>query len=74
MILYPRILFLDEPTKGLDSLTALKIVQAINNLKESGITIICTIHQPSKKMMDLFDKIIVLAEGQIVYDDIPNKI
>ena len=33
MILYPWILFLDEPTTGLDSLTALKIIKVINNLK-----------------------------------------
>lgn len=63
MILYPRILFLDEPTTGLDSLTAYNIIKVINNLKKSGVTIISTIHQPSKKILDLFDKVIVLAEG-----------
>lgn len=44
MILFPHLLFLDEPTTGLDSMTAYQIIESISNLKQSGITIVAAIH------------------------------
>lgn len=67
----PNLLFLDEPTTGLDSTTALDIIMNINELKKQDMTIICTIHQPSEEIMALFDKVILLVDGQLVYDDRP---
>lgn len=61
LIQNPNLLFLDEPTTGLDSTTALNIMQTIEKLKRRGITIICTLHSPSTKIMELFDKVIILC-------------
>lgn len=47
ILINPSIIFLDEPTTGLDSTTALHVVQTLNKLANTGRTIIATIHQPS---------------------------
>lgn len=70
----PNLLFLDEPTTGLDSTTALDIIMNINELKKQDMTIVCTIHQPSEEIMALFDKVIMLVDGQLVYDDSPTNL
>ena len=40
----PNLLFLDEPTTGLDSTNAYKVMTRLRKLKDLGITIISTIH------------------------------
>ena len=47
LITDPDMIFLDEPTTGLDSFTASTIVQILNDLTSSGKTVMCTIHQPT---------------------------
>ncbi|CAF1082652.1 unnamed protein product [Rotaria sp. Silwood1] len=63
----PPLLFCDEPTSGLDSSMAFIIVQAMRKLTDQGKTIIFTIHQPSSEIFFLFDKLYLLAEGQLAY-------
>ena len=64
----PKLLFLDEPTSGLDSSTALKIITVLKNITTKGIcTVVCTIHQPAKKIFELFDNMILMKKGTIVY-------
>lgn len=68
MITNPSILFLDEPTSGLDSFTAYKVARILRNVAHRyGRTIVCTIHQPSSEVFNIFDDLIVLAEGEVVY-------
>jgi ATP-binding cassette subfamily G (WHITE) protein 2 len=65
---HPKLLFLDEPTSGLDSSTALSVCQALKNLSDSGeCTVVCTIHQPQPKIFNLFDNLILMKKGSIVY-------
>lgn len=71
MIDNANLIFLDEPTSGLDSLNAHKMIQVF---KEMTGTRICVLHQPSAEMFFLFDEIIVLNHGNIVYQDAPNNI
>lgn len=61
----PQLLFLDEPTTGLDTSSALKLVTVLRKLAspEIGITIILSIHQPRSEIAALFDKLCVLAKG-----------
>lgn len=61
------ILFLDEPTTGLDSSSSTYTIRLLHNLAREGRTIVCTIHQPSASIYELFDHIYVLAEGHCVY-------
>ncbi|KAM7344612.1 ATP-binding cassette sub-family G member 1-like isoform 2-T2 [Cochliomyia hominivorax] len=63
----PKVLFLDEPTTGLDEYSALQCVTLLKNLAESGRTIICSIHAPSARMLQIFDHLYVLADGECVY-------
>ncbi|KAJ4954216.1 hypothetical protein NE237_031048 [Protea cynaroides] len=67
LLLNPSLLFLDEPTSGLDSTTALRIVQMLHNLAEAGRTVVTTIHQPSSRLFNKFDKLILLGKGSSLY-------
>lgn len=68
LITHPVLLFLDEPTSGLDSVTALSLCSKLKSLAASGrTTVICTIHQPQSKLFALFDNLILLKAGEIVY-------
>ncbi|CAF0780892.1 unnamed protein product [Adineta steineri] len=68
----PQLLFLDEPTSGLDSVTALDLVKTFHALahgksQEKAVTIVCSIHQPQAKIFNLFDSLILLKAGSIMY-------
>jgi ABC-type multidrug transport system ATPase subunit len=63
----PSLLFADEPTSGLDSFLAQSVVEAMEVLAKSGRTVLATIHQPSSEVYAMFDKLMLLAEGRVVY-------
>lgn len=61
------LLFLDEPTSGLDSDTAWSICTLLRKLANNGQAILCTIHQPSSNLFEMFDRLLFLAEGESIY-------
>jgi len=64
----PKIIFLDEPTTGLDSYNAFEVVKNLCELAElEEKIIIFTIHQPSSELFSLLHKIFILADGKTVY-------
>ncbi|KXS15543.1 hypothetical protein M427DRAFT_32237 [Gonapodya prolifera JEL478] len=67
LITNPAVLFLDEPTSGLDSFTAFSVVELLKHLSSTGRTIVTTIHQPSSEIFQLFDDVLVLAQGSVLY-------
>ena len=69
LITNPAVLFLDEPTSGLDTLTAYNVVATLRDLAHiHGRTIICTIHQPSSDIYHLFDDLLLLGSGRVLYN------
>ncbi|CAF4846822.1 unnamed protein product [Pieris macdunnoughi] len=64
----PPVLFLDEPTTGLDSLTTNQCISMLKELAKGGRTIVCTIHQPTALIYKMFDQVYILAEGMCIYD------
>ncbi|OUP81256.1 ABC transporter [Lachnoclostridium sp. An169] len=64
----PRILFLDEPTIGLDAVSKKSVRQFIKNInKESNLTLLLTTHDMQDIEM-LTKRIIFLAKGKILFD------
>ncbi|XP_020212782.1 ABC transporter G family member 15 [Cajanus cajan] len=63
----PHVLLLDEPTSGLDSASAFYVVQALCHIARNGKIVICSIHQPSSEIFDLFDDLLLLSSGETVY-------
>lgn len=64
----PAILFLDEPTSGLDSYNAFTLMETLKRLaKERNRTIIVSIHQPRSNIYEMFDSLVLLAHGELVY-------
>lgn len=63
----PSVLFLDEPTTGLDATSAFQLVKTLKGLADKGRTVITTIHQPRSEIWDLFDNMVILTKGSPVY-------
>ncbi|KAG6901786.1 hypothetical protein C0995_007889 [Termitomyces sp. Mi166 len=68
MVTYPRILFLDEVTSGLDSTSAREVMSAIRALAiAEGIIVVATIHQPSLETLAQFTNLLLLSGGKTCY-------
>ncbi|CAN0366473.1 unnamed protein product, partial [Hapterophycus canaliculatus] len=53
----PALLFLDEPTTGLDSSTALRVMQLVSSVASRGTTVVCSVHQPRPEVVRLINKV-----------------
>ncbi|KAG8748122.1 hypothetical protein FRC10_008855 [Ceratobasidium sp. 414] len=68
LVTSPSILFLDEPTSGLDAYNAFNVVESLVALaRDFKRTVIFTIHQPRSNIVSMFDQLILLAQGRVVY-------
>ncbi|XP_050220408.1 pleiotropic drug resistance protein 3-like [Mercurialis annua] len=64
----PSIIFMDEPTTGLDARAAAIVMRAVKNVVETGRTVVCTIHQPSIDIFEAFDELVLLKiGGRMIY-------
>jgi len=69
----PELLFLDEPTAGLDPQARRETWNLIKKLKEQGKTIFLTTHY-MEEAQELSDRILIIIEGKIVAGGSPNEL
>jgi len=70
----PKILFLDEPSSGLDAHTAHSMMELLRALAMEGRTVICTIHQSRSDLFPLFGNLLLLANGgRMIYSGKAEK-
>lgn len=65
----PSIIFMDEPTTGLDARAAAIVMRAVKNVADTGRTIVCTIHQPSINIFESFDEVKLLLFAVMLSSD-----
>ncbi|KAI9350617.1 P-loop containing nucleoside triphosphate hydrolase protein [Zopfochytrium polystomum] len=68
LLLNPSIIFLDEPTTGLDAFSARSLVETLKQLCRRGRTIVLSIHQPRSDIFAAFDRVTLLARpGRVAF-------
>ncbi len=63
----PSVVFLDEPTAGLDAHQALAVMKSMKTLASHGRIVVAVIHQPRSSIVELFDRLLLLSEGRVIY-------
>ncbi|XP_078488412.1 broad substrate specificity ATP-binding cassette transporter ABCG2 isoform X4 [Ciona intestinalis] len=74
LITAPTVLFLDEPTTGLDASTANAVMFLLKRLGNKGRTIILSIHQPRYSIFRQFDTLTLLSLGRLIYHGPNDKV
>lgn len=69
----PRILFLDEPSAGLDPQSRLALWDNIRTLRREGITILLTTHY-MEEADELCDRVAIIDHGRILVCDTPQEL
>ncbi|XP_026411855.1 ABC transporter G family member 20-like [Papaver somniferum] len=70
----PILMLLDEPTSGLDSSSAFMVVKILQQIARTGRIVIMSVHQPSSRVVGLFDHLIFLSQGETVYYGTPTHL
>ncbi len=73
LINQPKIIFLDEPTTGLDPQARRNLWELIKNIRDKGTTVIITTHYMDEAEQ-LCDRVAILDEGKIIALDSPDKL
>jgi ABC-type multidrug transport system ATPase subunit/ABC-type multidrug transport system permease subunit len=68
LVVRPALLFLDEPTSGLDATSAQSLIKTLKELASMGHSIACVIHQPRTAIYNMFDTLLLLSKGNMVYN------
>ena len=67
----PKLIFLDEPTAGMDTSTRIRFWEIVNTLKNKGLTIIYSSHY-IEEVEHTADRILVLNKGELIRDTTPH--
>ncbi|XP_021201263.3 ATP-binding cassette sub-family G member 1 [Helicoverpa armigera] len=63
----PPVIFLDEPTTGLDDVASSTCVSLLKRVARGGRTVVCSLHTPSARLFAEFDHVYVVAGGRCAY-------
>ena len=66
-VIFPSLLLIDEPCTALGLLDESVLVRAFREMVNNNKTVVCTLHQPSKEAFALFDTMLLLSNGYVVY-------
>jgi len=67
----PEILFLDEPTSGVDPLARREFWHRINRLADQGVTLLVTTHFMEEA--EYCDRLVIMAQGEILAEGTPEE-
>uniref|UniRef100_A0A1B6G7Z6 ABC transporter domain-containing protein n=1 Tax=Cuerna arida TaxID=1464854 RepID=A0A1B6G7Z6_9HEMI len=70
----PPVIFLDEPTTGLDDMSSSQCISLLKNLAHGGRTVICSIHTPSARLFSQFDNVYIVSDGQCMFQGLGEDI
>jgi len=70
---YPKVLFLDEPSAGLDPQSRLAMWEAVQALRTQGITVVLTTHY-MEEADELCDRLAIIDHGKILVEDTPANL
>jgi ABC-2 type transport system ATP-binding protein len=73
LINQPSVLFLDEPSRGLDPVSAKEIRETIDRLADTGTTVFLTTHY-MQEADDLCDRVAFISHGKIISQDTPQNL
>jgi energy-coupling factor transport system ATP-binding protein len=68
----PEVIVLDEPTTGLDTGTAARLLDVIDALRERGHAIVILTHE-MRAVLERCDRLVLVHDGRIVLDDDPRR-
>ncbi len=69
----PKVLFLDEPSAGLDPQSRIAMWEAVSNLRAEGITVVLTTHY-MEEADELCDRVAIIDHGKILVEDTPSAL
>ncbi len=72
LLLKPRLLLLDEPTKGIDAFAKLNLLELLKELKSDGITILTVTHDIEFAALSA-DRCALFFDGEIISQDLPHE-
>jgi ABC-2 type transport system ATP-binding protein len=70
---HPKVLFLDEPSAGLDPQSRIAMWEAVRGLREEGITVVLTTHY-MEEADELCERVAIIDHGKILVQDTPSAL
>lgn len=73
LAIFPDVILMDEPTSALDPMLVREVLEAIEIVKSTGVTLIIVTHEMSFAR-SISDSVAFMSEGQIVVHDVPSVV